>query len=224
MRRFSQSQISPLLLAIIPCVVMVLCAVAIHPAVERWHGDVLLYSNYARELLSGKLPYRDFAMEYPPLALIPFVLPRVFGLSAEFTARNYTLLFLLQSAVTCYALSVASIYMARMTRPGLDVSATIALTLVAFLLSPLLPWRFDLFPSLLVSLALLALVRRQPAGVGMWLGLGTAAKLYPLVLGPVVGLAYLAERRWRALGWLLVSGLLALVASVLPFWLYARST
>src|SRR5262245_47517151 len=40
-----------------------------------WASDVDIYRNYAAQALSGKMPYRDYSMEYPPLALLPMLLP-----------------------------------------------------------------------------------------------------------------------------------------------------
>src|SRR5215207_4078479 len=70
------------------------------PSVARWHAlDLTLYYQNSLNLLHGQLPYRDFALEYPPLALLPFVLPRLatFGLPIDFS--GYAWLFLIQNAL-----------------------------------------------------------------------------------------------------------------------------
>src|SRR5690349_14455256 len=70
------------------------------PLIAQWHAlDLSIYYQYSRQLLQGKLPYRDFAMEYPPLALLPFTLPRlvVFGQPINFI--GYVWLFLIQNAI-----------------------------------------------------------------------------------------------------------------------------
>ena len=36
-----------------------------------------LYHEYSLNLLQGQVPYRDFPMEYPPLALLPMVIPQL---------------------------------------------------------------------------------------------------------------------------------------------------
>jgi uncharacterized membrane protein len=67
-------------------------------------------------------------------------------------------------------------------------------------LSPLLVLHaftnYDIIPIALLSAAMLSWSRRRPGWTGIWLGLGVAAKLYPLLL--VVPLAILAVRTGRA--------------------------
>ena len=40
--------------------------------------DVTLYYEYSKIIVQGKRPYIDFEFEYPPLALIPMMLPHLF--------------------------------------------------------------------------------------------------------------------------------------------------
>src|SRR4051812_34943121 len=42
------------------------------------NSDVRLYYDIASKVLSGLVPYRDFRLEYPVLALPFFLLPRLF--------------------------------------------------------------------------------------------------------------------------------------------------
>src|SRR5438132_475729 len=58
------------------------------PGIAQWHAlDLSIYYQDSLQLLRGRIPYRDFALEYPPLALLPFVLPRLatFGLRIDFS-------------------------------------------------------------------------------------------------------------------------------------------
>ena len=219
----TRHNLSTALLALLPTLALVVGALLTWPAVGRWHGDLAIYARYADELVRGALPYRDFRPEYPPLALLPFVVPRVLVRGRPLSADAYRLLFLAENAVFCWLTTLTTIWIARLTRLASAGRIAALLTVLTAILSPLLPWRFDLFPALLTALALLALLRNQHAVGGTWLGLGVAAKLYPIVLGPVFGLQYLMLRRWRALGALIVGGALALALTVLPFWLIDRA-
>jgi hypothetical protein len=160
---------------------------------ERHKMDLTLYYTYSLKLMSGQAPYRDFALEYPPLALLPFALPRlaVFGQALSFD--TYTRLFMLENVILSTLVGAALLGVARLWGAGRDgVRVLLIYTLLVAIMAPLLPWRYDLFPALLTLLALLCVMRGQPAWAGVWIGLGAAAKLYPLALLPVFGAYYLA--------------------------------
>jgi uncharacterized membrane protein len=189
------------------------------PSIAQWHAlDLSIYYQDSLQLLRGRVPYRDFALEYPPLALLPFALPRLvtFGLRIDFI--GYVLLFLILNAVfsTLIALAIMQIRGLRASAPALAIYAVlVAVT------APLLPWRYDLFPALLTMLALLCVLRQSPGWAGIWLGLGVAAKLYPAVLLLVFGAYYLAGKNWPALLRLALGGAGAVAATLLPFILIA---
>ena len=57
-------------------------------------GDDWLYYKTATWILHGVVPYRDFALEYPPLAVVPFLVPLLFvgGHAVSFTVYCWLLL------------------------------------------------------------------------------------------------------------------------------------
>lgn len=69
---------------------------------------------------------------------------------------------------------------------------------------------WDLLPMLLASAAILAWGRGRPGWAGVFIGLGTAAKLYPVMLLLPIALICWRERRWR-------DGLTALAGAVLSW-------
>ncbi|HJZ48099.1 MAG TPA: glycosyltransferase 87 family protein [Roseiflexaceae bacterium] len=187
------------------------------PRVWKWHAfDLAIYYQDSLKLLHGQLPYRDFALEYPPLALLPFALPRLatFGLPINFS--DYVWLFLIQNVIfsTLIALVVARI-------SGWRPFALALYALLVAISAPLLPWRYDLFPALLTALALLCLLRERPAWAGIWLGLGVAAKLYPIVLLPIFGIYCLAGKNRPALLRLGLGCASAVALTLIPFVLLA---
>ncbi|HEX5800713.1 MAG TPA: glycosyltransferase family 87 protein [Gaiellaceae bacterium] len=179
--------------------------------------DIPVYETYGNAIERGKLPYRDFRLEYPPAALPVFALPALAserGDEAAFRAAFERLMALL---------GVATVLLAGVVLAGLRASkARTAAALAAIALFPLLLGnvvltRFDLWPAALVTGALAALVwGRDRLGFGV-LGLAVAAKLYPAVLVPVA-LAYVWRRRGRREA-LVCLGLLAgvVVLAFLPF-------
>ena len=169
-------------------------------------GDLWIYYQDSSRLLEGKMPYRDFALEYPPLALAAFTFPHFMLLGLNQTFYNYLWAFLVQSAIIS---TVTAWYVRRLAEkvrfglsPDLSLIAYCSLVIVT---SFYLPWRYDLFPALLTMLAFTALINRKPLGAGIWLGFGTAAKLYPIVLLPVFFLFCVVESR-KSAGLKLVGG------------------
>lgn len=168
-------------------------------------GDLLYYYKASLHVLMGQLPYRDFEMAYPPLATLYFLAPHAVGLGMPLRPHAYACAFLGQSI----ALTVGiGLLLVRMAARGLGPSPRAVLlyyTLLVIVCAPLLPWRYDLFPILLSILALSCFVSQRAGWAGFWLGLGIAAKLYPVVLLPVFALAYLTARQRRAFGTLMLS-------------------
>src|SRR5687767_10089820 len=62
------------------------------------HDDLRVYIDSSRRVDEGQMPYRDFTIEYPPLALVPFTLPRAFATRPVATAEQYRTRFILVMA------------------------------------------------------------------------------------------------------------------------------
>jgi hypothetical protein len=200
-------------------IVLLTVALVTLPGIAQWHAlDLSIYYQDSLQLLLGQLPYRDFVLEYPPLALLPFALPRLVTFGQRIDFIGYVWLFLIESAIfsTLIALAIAQIRGLRAAGPALALYA-----LLVAVTAPLLPWRYDLFPALLTALALLCVVRQRPGWAGIWLGLGVAAKLYPAVLLLVFGAYYLTGKNRPALLRLALGSAGALAATLLPFVLIA---
>jgi hypothetical protein len=147
-------------------------------------------------------PYRDFAVEYPPVTLA--LIEAVNGPDRRATADHLAVASLLLELAVVAALAF-----------GWGRIAAIAYLVLGlpFLLLPFVYFRIDL---LSVALALwgLALVRRgRETSGGLLLTLAIFAKLWPLALVPWL----VVRRKWRALGTTLgasaAGALLWLVAS-----------
>jgi uncharacterized membrane protein len=184
--------------------------------------DTPTYEAYGDAVVRGEVPYRDFEPEYPPLALPAFVLPSLV-VGADASEDAYATAFDVEMLV-CGAALVAVVWWTLLVlgASGWALAAPLGFVAVApLLLGSLVLTRFDLWPVLLTSLAVAALVSgRDRVGAG-FLGAAVAAKLYPAVLVPLV-----AVRIWRRRG---RRGLLAatavfgavLAVCVVPFLLVA---
>ncbi len=156
------------------------------------------YKAYGDAIRAGRIPYRDFAVEYPPGALPVFVLPSLLG-------GGYAATF----AWSMAACGVALVWVVAVVSPR----AAFYVALAPVLIGSLILSRFDLWPVVLATGALVALVR-QRHGLG-WalLGAAVAAKLWPVVLVPLALAWSVRHGRTRAVGY----GALVLAVAVVPF-------
>ena len=84
----------PLWLLLAPGVVLVLVAALTPTSVLLPHqGDVNLYLEKAGAVASGQVPYRDVPLEYPPLALVPMVVPYLLWPLGQVDLDTYKWLF-----------------------------------------------------------------------------------------------------------------------------------
>ena len=157
------------------------------------------YQRYGNAIADGKVPYRDFNVEYPPGALPMFALPGLAepgegqDVSPGFR-RTFETLMWLCGAASLAAMAVVLAVLRR--RPAAVWSALGFAALAPLALGSVYLSRFDLWPAALAVAGIAALVAgRLRVGHGV-LGLGAAAKLYPGVLIPLA-LAYAWKRAGR---------------------------
>ena len=164
--------------------------------------DTPVYQRYGNAIADGKVPYRDFAVEYPPGALPMFALPGLAepgkdqDVSTGFRRTFETLMWLCGAGAL---LAMAAVLRA-LRRPRAEVWAALAFAAVAPLaLGSVILSRFDLWPAALAAAALAALVAGRLRLGHAVLGLAAAAKLYPAVLIPL-GLVFAWKRAGRSPG------------------------
>ena len=208
--------------ALLAAAVFVLAAAAATVAWQlsgRAVTDIPLYRTYGERIAGGLVPYRDFPFEYPPGALPAIVLPAL--VTGSETA--YRVVFATEMAVAG-AIGVLLLGLG-LGRPGAsDVDRRLTLVVVALLplvLGGVILTRFDLLPAALVVGAVVLLATRRLRAAAVLIGIGTAVKLYPAVLVPLLGIA-----AWRRGGRRELVVVLALVATpvlalYLPFLLLA---
>jgi uncharacterized membrane protein len=179
--------------------------------------DTPVYRLYGEAMTSGQVPYRDFAVEYPPAALPTFVLPAL-GPSDRYDRLFETLMLVCAAAGVCL---LAAALGAVGAGPVRLYGAVAFAALAPLLLGSVVLTRFDFWPAALATGALAAFVAgRNRVGMAV-LAVAVAAKAYPAVVLPLA-LVYV----WRARGRreaLLALGIFAvlLAALVVPFALIA---
>jgi uncharacterized membrane protein len=196
------------------------CATGDWPGSKQYthmcYSDVVpLWSDERLDV--GAVPYRDTSVEYPVLT------GGFMWLTAELTRglhaveHDWTELVVF-GVVTALLLAVC----------GLVITAATALTgrtrpydAALFAFSPLLIFHafsnWDLLAMALASAALWAWSRDKPVAAGVFIGLGTAAKLYPVFLLVPLAILAIRTRRYASAGWATVAAALSWMTVNLPF-------
>jgi hypothetical protein len=189
--------------------------------------DVPLYQSFGDRMANGEVPYRDFRVEYPPGALPAFVLPSLVASgsgpvyepdlndAAHAYARAFATLMTLLLAATVVLTAVA--LSALRATVG---HAAVALGVVGatpLLLGQLALTRFDALPVALTAASVAALLQGRPRLAGVALGLAVTAKLYPLLLVPLVALYVWRRRDGREVAVTLGLAAATVAVVLLPF-------
>ncbi len=172
------------------------------PSLSTQSRDILTYRMAGEKILAGAVPYRDFFIEYPPGSLPFFVPPALFseGPASYAAAFASEMALLLVASLVLTALSARSL--------GLPWPvAAVAFVAAAILLNPVAVTRYDAVVALTVAAAIALAVGSRKGGSASslalavaWvsLGVGTAAKLVPALVGPPLALLAVRLGGWRA--------------------------
>jgi hypothetical protein len=192
--------------ALVAAAGLFLCSWAfLHTSVYSAHQlvDTPTYERYGDAMRAGQVPYRDFAVEYPPGALPVFVAPAYAGGYA--TAFGW-----LMAALGVACLVLVALAGAPWWSVGFVAISPLLVGSLAFS-------RFDFWPAALLAGALAALLGdRDRLGWGL-LGAAVAAKLYPAAVVPLAVVWTLRRRGRREL---VVSGAIGaavLAVAFVPF-------
>jgi hypothetical protein len=164
------------------------------PTVGDW-SSVLVndFAPQAKAIRDGDLPYRDQAIEYPPLSIPVLIAPAyiddstqgfVDGFMWEMLAFDLAIVVLVALALpghTRRILEALGVYTA-----GLVILSGVVLDRSLIDYGPLALDRFDLVPALLVLAAVLARDRGRSATWSGLLSVGVAIKAFPLFLYPAL--------------------------------------
>lgn len=172
--------------------------------------DIAIYHAYAENMLSGQIPYRDFVPEYPPLALLFFLLPKLLVRDPGY----YSLAFQVQ-LVLCALGGLALVLNLRRT-----LTAGLIYTCGLLALLTLTFGRYDVIPAVMAFGAVSCFLQGQRRSAYVILALAALTKVYPLVLLPV----FLAKEHDLRQGIRHTVALLATgLAGTLPFLLLSPS-
>lgn len=151
------------------------------------------YETYGDAIVAGQVPYRDFAVEYPPGALLPMLAPEATASRGSSGAYGRAFERWMAGAGVLMVLVVALVA---------SPSRVLLVAVSPLLLGNLVLSRFDLWAAALTVGALVALLLERERTSAVVLGAAIATKLFPAVLAPI-GLVWVWRRRGRraALEW-----------------------
>ncbi|WAC09837.1 hypothetical protein [Dyadobacter pollutisoli] len=177
-------------------------------------SDLTLYYSTAVNLLEGKVPFRDFKLEYPFFALIPIVIPQILNGLTGGSFATYPFWLVVQNLFLGLAIGLL-IY----KTVGLHKKIAVYKYAVILIFSlPIFLYRFDPFPAFLTIFTIYS-VLLKPFFSGASLVTSIGAKLYTIIFLPVIGLFYLINRRYNVALLSLSGGLFIVLISFLAFFL-----
>lgn len=210
-----------------PILILLVAALTPTRSLFPHQADVNLYLDKASLFAAGQVPYRDFLFEYPPGALVPMVMPYLAWPFGQVDLAAYKWLFAGWEAALMLAVGLILV---RVVRLGGDAEAeggrglsdrlvgtATRLSILTAGAALAIAWRFDLYPALLMLVALWAALDGRPGAAGLALGLGFLAKLFPVAVLPALAVPWLLPFDLRALARLGGAFALTAVAGILPF-------
>jgi hypothetical protein len=167
---------------------------------HRFRGDVDTYEFYAQKT-HNEIPIRDFPLEYPPASLV-VILPPMWVQEAlqhaGIAGVSYTALF--KAAMLICGLLIVFIVASTAnflwSDPRRVLAAAVVVGVSPLALGPIAISWYDMWPTLLTIAAVALFVRRQLTAAFALLGFAIAAKLFGLVLLPL-----LLAQALRWVGW-----------------------
>ncbi|MDD4924074.1 MAG: glycosyltransferase family 87 protein [Dehalococcoidales bacterium] len=151
--------------------------------------------NIVLQIFEGQIPYVDFECEYPPIALLLFIIPGLFFRALPSYYIAFTVEMLLFDLLAIFLI----IFIAK----RINISKVKALTaytlLIAVAASPLVTQRYDLAPAVMVLAAVAAFLAGKNKTAWGVLALGVTAKVFPIVVAPVFAIWLLIKKQYARL-------------------------
>ncbi len=179
------------------------------------HGDIKLYKRVVDSIISGELPYQDFEFEYPPYAILWFMIPGLFS-----SIRGFQVAFGIEVLVIDALLKLALIRLALEEKSKRLLLPVIAFAFATAANNHFYLQRFDLIPAAVSFAMLIAFYRKQYYLSGALLAFGFGCKLYPILFAPPLLIIAWKNGGLRQfiVGFLVLIAPLILLGFVTPWW------
>lgn|GEM_PF-1672924 len=214
---------------LIACIVVIGLAFLIFPLVYQNipnPDDVDLYYLYGQYTLDGKLPYRDFSIEYPPFVLPFFIAPAIVSnIFGPPTQERYVIFFQLEMYLLLIATLIVVVRFGQKLYPQLSLLVGVRyFTVAAVVFTFFISRRFDIVAALLVTLVFYLFYLKRQIWGGFVLGLATLTKLFPAIILPIALMYYWKIRKQLFPAEKIILGFIvsAFIITV-PFLLFAQA-
>ncbi|HEX79446.1 MAG TPA: DUF2029 domain-containing protein [Dehalococcoidia bacterium] len=157
-------------------------------------GDCEVERLVATNILDGQAPYRDFSAEYPPIAIISFLLPALISSAQPFYSILFAFEMLLFDIVVLLLLAK---FASRLDMKIWKVLGVYTLCIISA--GVVVTGRYDLLPATLVLVALYAFASGRNKTAWALLALGLMAKVYPIIIAPFFAIYLLRFEQYRKL-------------------------
>jgi len=179
------------------------------------NGDPHVFFLRAIAVLAGRVPFRDFGSEYPPLSLLPMTLPHLWP---NIDQGGFFALLNAENGILASMIALTILWLSRRSwSSGGDSRALATWALLILLMAPVAAWRFDLAASLLMMAGVVAAAADRPGVAGVALGLGALTKIFPLVVVPILAIRCLTKGDTRGAVRLVTACALTVGVGMLPF-------
>ncbi len=187
---------------------------------DRSITDTPVYYDYATRMFGGMIPYRDFASEYPPVAMLLFSMPRLFsGAVYGWFVIAFEAEMLAFSCGIVWLLSV--IAWRQWHNIGRLAGTLLAYTAFLLCLGSIAELRFDLAAAFLILSSLACFVTDRRKAAWVILGVGIMTKIIPVLIAPLFLISLFRRKLFREM---VIGPLLSActaLAVALPFLLVA---
>ncbi len=169
--------VRPVLIAL--AVQCLLTTATIAAKLRSGRDDTDLYLQYATRTLNGEIPYRDFRIEYPPMALPLFLVPGLIARGEVGFKIGFGVEMLAFQAATVALLAA---WVHSRSGPAKVRWALVRYTVVYALLSRLIVTRYDAATMFLAFSSAIAWESGRRGIGGLLAGLGTLLKISPAAI------------------------------------------
>jgi uncharacterized membrane protein len=148
--------------------------------------------DIALRILQGQIPYVNIGSEYPPLALLSYLLPALLFRTLTVYYIAFITELLLFDLLTMFLIAKTS------QRIGMSVNKALLIhALVIIAVGPIIVASFDIIPAVLVLAALVFFISGKSNIAWAFAGLGILTKLYPIIVVPFFVLYQLRQKQYK---------------------------